>query len=226
MRGERVDSSDSGRRDPCHTERHGSWGATVTASPHFSLLETRWIAEHPTLRYRRLSGSLLSADLSGFTALSERLAESRQGGRRAAHGDGQRLLRRTDPRRRARGRGRPEVRRRRPARVVRGRGASGASGHGPAPGCSARSAPPGSAVRDSACPWARTPTTSTCSSSGRPAGGSSCSPGAPVTTTVDLEAAAGRGEVLVSTELGRTVCRTRLLDEPQRTSGFRSRWAR
>ncbi len=57
--------------------------ATVTASPHFSLLETRWIAEHPTLRYRRLTGSLLSADLSGFTALSERLASrGREGSER------------------------------------------------------------------------------------------------------------------------------------------------
>lgn len=61
----------------------GNGGSKVAASPHFSLLETRWIAEQPILRYRQLRGSLLSADLSGFTALSERLASrGREGSER------------------------------------------------------------------------------------------------------------------------------------------------
>ena len=52
----------------------GHGGDTATASPYFSLLETRWLAEQTEALHRRLPGTLLSADLSGFTALSERLA--------------------------------------------------------------------------------------------------------------------------------------------------------
>lgn len=44
-------------------------------APYLSRLETAWLAEQPDSLHRRLDGSLVSADLSGFTALSERLAD-------------------------------------------------------------------------------------------------------------------------------------------------------
>lgn len=44
-------------------------------APFVSDLAARWVIEHPDERHRRLPGTLVSADLSGFTALSERLAE-------------------------------------------------------------------------------------------------------------------------------------------------------
>lgn len=43
--------------------------------PLVSRLAAAWADEHPRTRHRRLGGTLVSADLSGFTALSERLAE-------------------------------------------------------------------------------------------------------------------------------------------------------
>lgn len=43
-------------------------------TPYSSRLETNWIAAEPDARHRSLQGSLMSADLSGFTAMSERLA--------------------------------------------------------------------------------------------------------------------------------------------------------
>lgn len=43
-------------------------------SAYASALAARWHAEEPDTHHRQLHGSLVSADLSGFTALSERLA--------------------------------------------------------------------------------------------------------------------------------------------------------
>ena len=40
-----------------------------------SAFEVRWLRDAPQVRHRREAGTLMSADLSGFTALSERLAE-------------------------------------------------------------------------------------------------------------------------------------------------------
>ena len=34
----------------------------------------QWLAEHPELRHRQLDASLVFVDISGFTAMSERLA--------------------------------------------------------------------------------------------------------------------------------------------------------
>ena len=55
--------------------RGGDTGTLPAVAPYFSRLETSWLAEQPETLHRRLDGSLLSADLSGFTALSERLAD-------------------------------------------------------------------------------------------------------------------------------------------------------
>ncbi|HSV40305.1 MAG TPA: adenylate/guanylate cyclase domain-containing protein [Nocardioidaceae bacterium] len=52
----------------------GGTHASAAAAPYFSRLEVDWMAREPDTRHRRLTGSLMSADLSGFTALSERLA--------------------------------------------------------------------------------------------------------------------------------------------------------
>lgn len=49
-------------------------GIEPDVSPYASALAARWYADEPGAAHRRLSGSLVSADLSGFTALSERLA--------------------------------------------------------------------------------------------------------------------------------------------------------
>ncbi|WP_203336668.1 tetratricopeptide repeat protein [Nocardioides limicola] len=46
----------------------------IFGTPYVSQLESRWLAEQPEQRHRRLNGTLMSADLSGFTAMSERLA--------------------------------------------------------------------------------------------------------------------------------------------------------
>lgn len=45
-----------------------------SGTPYTSRLEHDWLTTEPEVRHRRISGSLMSADLSGFTALSERLA--------------------------------------------------------------------------------------------------------------------------------------------------------
>ena len=45
--------------------------------PYVPRLAVRWLAERPTARHRRVDGSLLFPDVSGFTRLSERLAVAR-----------------------------------------------------------------------------------------------------------------------------------------------------
>ncbi len=52
---------------------HGALGAHPV-TPYHSRLEVEWLRSEPGVRHRPLYGSLMSADLSGFTALSERLA--------------------------------------------------------------------------------------------------------------------------------------------------------
>ncbi len=43
-------------------------------APFVSRLSAEWTASRPEERHRQLEGTLVSADLSGFTAMSERLA--------------------------------------------------------------------------------------------------------------------------------------------------------
>ncbi|MEJ2090150.1 MAG: adenylate/guanylate cyclase domain-containing protein, partial [Gammaproteobacteria bacterium] len=48
---------------------------------HVPRLALEWAATHPDERWRRIEGTLCFADISGFTALAERLAQrGRQGG--------------------------------------------------------------------------------------------------------------------------------------------------
>lgn len=57
--------------------------AAAPVNPYFSRLEADWLRTAPEQHHRRMTGSLMSADLSGFTALSERLAaQGREGSER------------------------------------------------------------------------------------------------------------------------------------------------
>ena len=47
----------------------------VDLSPFVPRVATAWAAEAPDARVRTVNGSLVFADISGFTALSERLAK-------------------------------------------------------------------------------------------------------------------------------------------------------
>jgi class 3 adenylate cyclase/tetratricopeptide (TPR) repeat protein len=49
-------------------------GASVDLTPYLPRLSARWARESPETTWRVLDGSLVFADISGFTALSERLA--------------------------------------------------------------------------------------------------------------------------------------------------------
>ena len=70
--------------------------------PYVSRLAAEWNANAPGERARVLDASLLGLDISGFTALSERLADTRQARRRGAdHADQQVLLGADRDRRRA-----------------------------------------------------------------------------------------------------------------------------
>lgn len=59
----------------------GPGSSVVDLLPFASTLAATWLLDDPTSTHRRVAGTLVSADLSGFTALSERLAER---GRRGA----------------------------------------------------------------------------------------------------------------------------------------------
>ena len=90
--------------------------------PYLPRLVRDWAARAPAERWRELDGTLVSVDLSGFTALAERLAGEGPGRRRGAGAGDQRRLRRPDRDREAPRRRRAQVpRRRAPASLLRRR---------------------------------------------------------------------------------------------------------
>ena len=63
------------RRDLRGGDRPGAeTGAAETLAPYVPRLALEWLAGSPEATYRRLEGTLLFVDVSGFTALTERLA--------------------------------------------------------------------------------------------------------------------------------------------------------
>ena len=58
--------------------------APATLEPYLPRLTVAWARDRPDERFRELDATLVSVDLSGFTALSERLAAKGKRGRRGA----------------------------------------------------------------------------------------------------------------------------------------------
>ena len=48
--------------------------ATAALAPYVPRLVVDWLRDRPTNRHRRVRGTCVFADISGFTALTERLA--------------------------------------------------------------------------------------------------------------------------------------------------------
>ena len=95
--------------------------AASELTPYLPRVVIRELAHEPASPVRELPGTLVFADVAGFTQLSERLARIGARGRRAAQRRDRRVVRRA-ARGRLRERRRPaEVRRRRAAAVLRGR---------------------------------------------------------------------------------------------------------
>jgi hypothetical protein len=62
--GQSVTTSDLGAKTPGHDP----------FAPYLSRLHTDWLADQPSVRWRSIDGTLVFADVSGFTPLTERLS--------------------------------------------------------------------------------------------------------------------------------------------------------
>ena len=138
-------------------------------APYLPRLVRAWSKEPDGPRFRVEQGSLVSVDISGFTALAERLAVQGQGRRRGARPPHLGLLRRADRGRRAARRRRAQVPRRRAAPLLRRRPARSSAPPGRPRTCSGRSsrsaAPRARSARSSCgCRPASTRATATSSS--------------------------------------------------------------
>ena len=145
-----------------------------------------------------LDGTLVSVDISGFTALAERLAAKGKAGSRGARpARSRRVFDRADRGRRAARRRRPEVPRRRAAPALPRTSATPHARPAPPPTCSGRSSRLARLGRASSCGCrpasTRAPATS---SSPRRRTASSSSPGLRATRVFELEDLATAGEIV------------------------------